>query len=407
VASAQSRRRVGNHSPQLLDLSPNRGLLSLRGEALGFPLSSLSSRSEDRLLEINQSMQEFGLSYRLCRTKRASSSAPHRVRNKIRTSVNCGVGSQRQQTWVAVHDSSEHRSVLTTYHRGVGVFVLFHSQSCTLHVIVVDNRGISIAAGSRHVIRDGKTVKTLDAFEKVIPLGTRLAFMSSGLTEISIASSEIRPAQIARRCYADLFKGDHRTSIKDLCTSYAKLTNEQLNRLTDPEKTTVESLMQQLGALNNQMMESVIADVDSDGSLRVETIDFYLSRPSPAHADVFRFDSNLSEAIANEAPRMILSGEINILKRAFENASTTIGQPPSFEAWVEAMRDGRLINTAESDETLLSLAIKYSPPAQTQLGHPIWCTRSTRETVSRKSGSLLVSKPSIYRASGVRLAVLG
>jgi hypothetical protein len=72
---------------------------------------------------------------------------------------------------------------------------------------------------------------------------------------------------------------------------------------------------------------------------------------------------------------MILSGEINVLKSAFEDPSTTIGQMPSFQAWVEAMREGRSINTAESAEALLNLAIRYSPPAQTRLGYPIWVYR--------------------------------
>ena len=257
----------------------------------------------------------------------------------------------------------------------VAMFVLFFWPSAghaTLYVIVFDKRGISIAADSRHIVFEGEPIKTIDAFEKVIPLGTKLAFMSSGITEISAATSEIRPSQIARRCYADLFKSGHRTSIKDLSASYATSTADQLNGLTDSEKAAVESLMQQLGAPNNQMMESIIAGVDTDGTLRVETIDFYLARPSSAHADILRFEWNLNDAVANEAPRMILSGEINVLRSAFEDAATPIGQLPSFRAWMGAMREGRPINTAETAEALLNLAIEYSPPTQTRLGYPIF-----------------------------------
>lgn len=257
----------------------------------------------------------------------------------------------------------------------VAAFVLLFASAnsdATLYVIVLDKRGISIASDSRRIILEGKTIKILDALEKVIPLGTNLAFMSSGLTEISSVTAEIRPTQIVRRCYADLFKGPHRFSINNLSDSYAKLTTERLNGLTDSEKDAIESLMRKFAPQGNRLMESIIAGTDSDGTLKVETIDFYLSRPFPSRSDILRFEWNLNEAVANEASRVILSGEVGMLRRAFEDAATPIRQLPQFQRWAQAMQEGRQINTAQTAAALLNLAIKYSPPDQPKLGYPIF-----------------------------------
>jgi hypothetical protein len=161
-------------------------------------------------------------------------------------------------------------------------------------------------------------------------------------------------------------------SIKDLSTAYAKLATDQLNRLTDSEKAAVESLARQFGSQNNQIMESIITGIGIDGRPKVETVDFYLSRPFPGRGDVLRFEWNLDEAVATEAPRVILSGEVSVLRNAFEDGATPISRLPSVQAWSQAMHEGRQINAAQTAEALLNLAIKYSPPDQTRLGYPIF-----------------------------------
>jgi hypothetical protein len=55
--------------------------------------------------------------------------------------------------------------------------------NATLYVIVLNDRGIAIAADSRRILLEGKQTKTIDGVEKLIRLGARMAFMSSGLTE--------------------------------------------------------------------------------------------------------------------------------------------------------------------------------------------------------------------------------
>ncbi len=242
----------------------------------------------------------------------------------------------------------------------------------TLYVIVLNRQGIAIASDSRHITLEGGKFETSDNVEKVFSLGSNMAFMSSGLTEISGATSEIQPSQLVQTCYADLFKGVQRVSIKDLATAYAKLTTEQLNRLSDSEKAAVNSLVRQFGSPNNQVMESIITGIDLDGNPKVETIDFYLSRPSPAYPDVLRFEWNVDEAIATEASRVILSGEVGVLRSAFQDGATPISELPSVKAWSDAMHEGRQVNAAQTAEALLNLAIKYSPPDQTRLGYPIF-----------------------------------
>jgi hypothetical protein len=239
-------------------------------------------------------------------------------------------------------------------------------------VIVLNKQGIAIASDSRHITLEGGKFKTSNGVEKVVSLGANMAFMSSGLTEISVATSEIQPSVIVQTCYADLLKGGQRVSIRDLATAYGKLTTEQLNRLSDSEKTAVESLVRQFGSQNNQMMESIITGIDLDGDPKVETIDFYLSRPSPAYPGVLRFEWNLDEAIATEASRVILSGEVSVLQSAFHDEATPITELSSVKAWLDAMHEGRQVNAAQTAEALLNLAIKYSPPDQTRLGYPIF-----------------------------------
>jgi hypothetical protein len=242
----------------------------------------------------------------------------------------------------------------------------------TLYVIVLNRQGIAIASDSRHITLEGGKFKTSDGVEKLVSLGANMAFMSSGLTEISGATSEIQPSQLVQTCYTDLLKGAQRVSIRDLATSYAKLTTEQLNQLSDSEKAAVDSLVRQFGSPNNQVMESIITGIDLDGNPKVETVDFYLSRPFPIYPDVLRFEWNVDEAMATEAPRVILSGEVGLLRSAFEDGATPISELPSVKAWSESMHEGKQVNAAQTAEALLNLAIKYSPSDQTRLGYPIF-----------------------------------
>jgi hypothetical protein len=72
--------------------------------------------------------------------------------------------------------------------------------NATLYVIVLNDRGIAFAADSRRILLEGKQTTTIDGVEKVIRLGPRMAFMSSGLTEFSGVTSKIQPRQIVSTC---------------------------------------------------------------------------------------------------------------------------------------------------------------------------------------------------------------
>jgi len=242
----------------------------------------------------------------------------------------------------------------------------------TLYVIVLNRQGIAIASDSRHITLEGGKFKTSDGVEKLVSLGANMAFMSSGLTEIAGATSQIQPSHLVQTCYADLLKGAQQVPIRDLATAYAKLTTQQLNRLSDSEKAAVDSLVRQFGSQNNHVMESIITGIDLNGNPKVETVDFYLSRPFPIYPDVLRFEWNLDEAIPTERPRVILSGEVGVLRGAFQDGATPISELPSVKAWSDAMHEGRQVNAAQTAEALLNLAIKYSPPDQTRLGYPIF-----------------------------------
>ncbi len=202
-------------------------------------------------------------------------------------------------------------------------------------------------------------------------LGSRMAFMSSGLTEISGVTSQIRPSQLVKTCYANLLRDTRHVTSKDLATVYAKSMTEQLNKLSDPEKSAVESLLRQFGIQNNQMMESLIVGIDVDGIPKVETVHFYLSKPAPARSDLIRFDFRLEEAMATGASRVILSGEVAVLRNSFENGDSQIARLPSVQAWSQELQAGKQVDAAKTAEALVDLAIRYAPPEETRLGYPI------------------------------------
>lgn len=244
--------------------------------------------------------------------------------------------------------------------------------NATLYVIVLNKREIAIAADSRRILIEGKQAKTIDGIEKVIPLGARMSFMSSGLTEISGVDSHIPPSQLVRKCYADLLRDTRLVSTKDLATAYAKSMAEHLNKLSDTEKAAVDSVLRQYGAPNNQMMESLIAGIDVDGTPKVEIIDFYLASSSSARSDLMGFEWTLQEATATEAQRVILSGEVAVLRNAFENGNSPIAQLPSVQTWSRAVQGGKQVDAARTAEALLDLAIRYAPPEELRLGYPIF-----------------------------------
>ena len=68
----------------------------------------------------------------------------------------------------------------------------------------------------------------------------------------------------------------------------------------------------------------MIAGIDSDGTFKVETIDFFLPSVALAEKGVRRFDWTVDEALATDRPRVILSGEVEVVKRAFQGGESPI-----------------------------------------------------------------------------------
>jgi hypothetical protein len=206
----------------------------------------------------------------------------------------------------------------------------------------------------------------------VIPLGPKLAFMSSGLTEITIGTSAVRPSELVRKSYAESLRRDQSVSAKDLAISFGRLTTERLNEMSRSQRARVALLLRNFGAPDNQVMEAIIAGLEGDGNFKVETVDFYLSPRVLGSVGVSQFHWTSHEAVADDNPRVILSGEIGVLKSALEDGAPPIGCLPSFKAWWLALRQGRRLDSTATAEALPNLAIKYSPPNQTRLGYPIF-----------------------------------
>lgn len=247
------------------------------------------------------------------------------------------------------------------------------SGDATLYVLVLDKQGITIASDSRRITIALQEIKASNGVEKVIPLGSKLAFMSSGLTEIAIGASDVRPAQLVRKAYTELLRRDEHFSVRDLAVSFGRLATKRLNEMSCTQKIRVGSLLRSLfGAQDNQVMEAMIAGLEGDGSFKVETVDFYLSPRLIETLEGFQFDWTLHEAIADDSPRVILSGEIGVLKGALQKGAPPIGSLPSFAAWWQALHQGKQLDAAATAEALLNLAIKYSPAKEGRLGYPIF-----------------------------------
>jgi hypothetical protein len=83
--------------------------------------------------------------------------------------------------------------------RWVLVAFLLPQPVATLHVIVLDKQEIAIASdGSRTLPTKAELLPVSKTVEKVTKLGSKLAFMCSGLVEIETATVDIRPSEIAR-----------------------------------------------------------------------------------------------------------------------------------------------------------------------------------------------------------------
>jgi hypothetical protein len=246
------------------------------------------------------------------------------------------------------------------------------SGHATLYVIVLDRQGITIASDSRRITVTAQEIRSSDGLEKVIPLGPKLAFMSSGLTEISIGTTVVRPSQLVRKSYAELLRRYQNVSVKDLAISFGRLTAKRLHEMSCPQKARVSLLLQTLGAPDNQVMEAIIAGLEGAANFKVETIDFYLSRMALSSVEVLQFDWTIHESVPDDNPRVILSGEISVLKSAFQDGASPIGHLPSFTAWWQALQQGKHLDATATAEALLNLAIQYSSPNQTRLGYPIF-----------------------------------
>jgi hypothetical protein len=268
---------------------------------------------------------------------------------------------------VSVIASPIARQVVTALALGAMLFGSTPS-SATLYVLVMDRQGISIAADSRHIVLERTTFRTRDGVEKVIPLGARLAFMSSGVTDINARTATINPALIISRLYTGFVRGQYGRSMHDLSRVYAATVTGHLNALTREERVAIAVLVGRMSE-RGHFLESIIAGLDSDGILKIETVDVYLSGEKTQDPS---FDSSITESVAAELPRVILSGEVSIIRSAFEDVSAPLSQLPSFQLWAEAMKDGKRVDPMKSAEGLLNLAIEYSPAAQTRLGYPIF-----------------------------------
>jgi hypothetical protein len=243
----------------------------------------------------------------------------------------------------------------------------------TLYVIVLDKQGITIASDSRRITITGQEIKTSDGFEKVIALGPKLAFMSSGLTEIAIGTSVVRASQLVRKSYAESLRRDQNVSVKALAVTFGRLTTKRLNEMSCSQKARVAFLLRSFfRAQDNQVMEAIIAGLEGDGGFKAETVDFYLSPRVSSSLEALQFEWTVHEAIADDNPRVILSGEVSVLQSALQDGAPPIGHLPSFEAWWQALHQPKHLDASDTAEALLNLAIKYPPQNQPRLGYPIF-----------------------------------
>jgi hypothetical protein len=245
------------------------------------------------------------------------------------------------------------------------------SSHATLYVLVVGRGQIAIAADSRLVTVTGTQIATADGIQKVISLGSKIAFMSAGVGEISTGNVTIMPGPVAKECYSSMAKNGRRVRIIELADTFGKTITDRLDRLSASAKAQIySSIVQQFGSQDNQVMESTFVGVNDAGQLLIETLNVRLVPPSSANENA-KFEWTRHET-PGDRPNIILSGEVGVLRNAFENAESPIAQLSSFQAWRQAFTEGRPVSAAQTAEALVNLAIKYSPPDQAKLGYPIF-----------------------------------
>src|ERR1019366_8932710 len=106
------------------------------------------------------------------------------------------------------------------------------SSHATLYVIVVGRGQIAIAADSRLVTVTGTQVATADGIQKVISLGSEIAFMSAGVGEILTGNVTILPDPVAKECYSSIAKNGRKVRIIELADIFGETITDRLDRLS-------------------------------------------------------------------------------------------------------------------------------------------------------------------------------
>ena len=129
----------------------------------------------------------------------------------------------------------------------------------TLYVIILDRQEIAIASdGKRAFYLRGEFSLVSKTTEKVTKLGSKLAFMCSGLVEITTAKATIRPTEIARSVYVKQAAEDASLlPMNELANKFGKTTTDQLDGLTPEGKNQMLALKGQLDGQAPQIFECI------------------------------------------------------------------------------------------------------------------------------------------------------
>ena len=181
-------------------------------------------------------------------------------------------------------------------------FLLPQPVHATLYVIVLDKQEIAIASdGSRTIYTSGELLPVSKTIEKVTKLGSKLAFMCSGLVEIETATVDIRPSEIARNVYVKhAAVGAPLFAINELANEFGKTIADQLDELSPEGRSQILALKGKFDGQAPQIFECMFAGVDADGALKIETVDVY---PLDSHAAVLQFAFHSEEAVGSGRSR--------------------------------------------------------------------------------------------------------
>jgi hypothetical protein len=240
----------------------------------------------------------------------------------------------------------------------------------TMFILLCDNTEIVIASDSRRITIDHGQKKTQNGVEKVVSLGPGLAFMTDGFSEITTTQSEIRPMQIARAAVASATRASRRPNMEEIAIQYGESLTESFSLLSDQSKAQLQSALASFGSGGGPVLESIFAGRDSDGKLKIEMVDVVLQGHSESES--LQFVWTHSERIPTNDTDLILSGDVKSLQAGFESSSSPIGQLPSFQSWVAAIRAQQHLNKAQSAEALANLSLKYKDPNDSSVGYPIF-----------------------------------